>query len=279
MATPEPALRLARGRTLRLGRPLVMGILNATPDSFSDGGDLPTPKAVQARVRALLAAGADVLDVGGESTRPGHRPVPAEEEVARVLPVLRELRKVDAEVPVSIDTRKAAVAKAAIAAGADLVNDVGGMADPAMATAVREAGCSIVLMRSAPIAGDLLVGCRAQLAALAQHALAEGIPSDAIAVDPGLGFGDPPGGDVAANLALLGGARDVGAGFPVLVGASRKRFLGKLTGIEAPRERGVASAVAALLAVQGGAAIVRVHDVAETVQALRVAGLLPPPSP
>jgi dihydropteroate synthase len=155
------------------------------------------------------------------------------------------------------------------------VNDVGGLADPGMATVVRDAGCSIVLMRSAPIAGDLLAGCRAQLATLAQHALAEGIPRGALIVDPGLGFGDPPGGDPAANLALLRGAREVGGGLPVLVGASRKRFLGTLTGIEAARERSVASAVAALLAAQGGAAIVRVHDVAETVQALRVAGLRP----
>jgi dihydropteroate synthase len=275
---PEaPTLPLARGRRLRLGRPLVMGILNATPDSFSDGGSLPTPDSVRARVRAMLAEGADILDVGGESTRPGHVPVPAEEEVARVLPVLRALREVDAAVPVSIDTRKAAVARAALAAGADLVNDVGGLADPGMATAVREAGCAVVLMRSAPIAGDLVEGCREQLATLARHAVAEGIPRSAIVVDPGLGFGDPPGGDPTANLALLRGARAVGDGLPVLVGASRKRFLGTLTGIKEPRERALPSAVAALLAVQAGAAIVRVHDVAETVQALRVAGLRPPP--
>ncbi|MEA3204311.1 MAG: dihydropteroate synthase [Thermoplasmata archaeon] len=265
-----PSLRL------EAGRPLVMGILNATPDSFSDGGELPTPEAVRARASALLAAGADLLDLGGESTRPGHHPVPAEEELARVLPVLREVRRVDAQVPLSIDTRKASVAQAALAAGADLVNDVGGLADPAMAGTVRDAKCRLVLMRSAPIAGDLLAGCRAQLAALAQHAVAEGIPRSALIVDPGLGFGDPPGGDPAANLALLRGAREVGGGLPVLVGASRKRFLGTLTGIAQPNQRALASAVAAVLAAQGGAAIVRVHDVAETVQALRVAGLRAP---
>jgi dihydropteroate synthase len=273
---PE-TLPLARGRTLRLGRPLVMGILNATPDSFSDGGELPTPAAVRERVRALLDAGADILDVGGESTRPGHQPVSADEELARVLPVLREVRAVASEVAVSIDTRKATVARAALAAGADFVNDVGGLADPGMAAVVREAGCSIVLMRSAPIAGSLLTGCRDQLVALARHATAEGIPRGALVVDPGLGFGDPPGGDVAANLALLRGTREVGAGLPVLVGASRKRFLGALTGIAEPKGRALPSAVAALLAVQGGAAIVRVHDVAETVQALQVAGLRAPP--
>lgn len=274
---PAPALPLARGRALPLGRPLVMGILNATPDSFSDGGRLPTPEAVRERVKQMLAEGADLLDVGGESTRPGHVPVPADEEVARIVPVLQAIRAVDAKVPVSIDTRKAAVARAALAAGADFVNDVGGLADPAMAGVVREAGCAVVLMRSAPIAGDLLAGCRAQLAALARHATAEGIPRGALVVDPGLGFGDPPGGDPAANLAILRGAREVGGGLPVLVGASRKRFLGALTGVAEPRERGLASAVAALMGVQGGAAIVRVHDVAETVQALRVAGLRPPP--
>ncbi|HEX2065237.1 MAG TPA: dihydropteroate synthase [Candidatus Thermoplasmatota archaeon] len=272
-----PELRLARGRRLRLDRPLVMGILNATPDSFSDGGELGTPLAVRERVQALVDAGADLLDVGGESTRPGHRAVPAAEEVTRVLPVLRELRRADAAIPVSIDTRKAEVARAALEAGADLVNDVGGLADPAMAGVVREASCSVVLMRSAPITGDLLPGCAAQLAALARHALAEGLPADAIVLDPGLGFGDPPGGDPAANLLLLRAAGTVGGGFPVLVGASRKRFLGRLTGIEEPRSRGLASAVAALLAAQGGAAVLRVHDVAETVQALRVAGLRPPP--
>jgi dihydropteroate synthase len=274
---PEPLLPLARGRSLSLGRPLVMGILNATPDSFSDGGELSTPDAVRSRVKALLAAGADILDVGGESTRPGHTPVPAEEEIARVIPVLRELRIVAPGVPVSIDTSKASVAAAALAAGADFVNDVGGLADPGMASVVRAAGCAIVLMRSAPVAGELLPGCAAQLAALARHAMAEGIPRNAIVVDPGLGFGDPPGGDPTTNLALLTASRAVGGGLPVLVGASRKRFLGRLTGVEAPKERALASAVAALLAVQGGAAIVRVHDVAETVQALRVAGLRPPP--
>ncbi|MCA1810974.1 MAG: dihydropteroate synthase [Halobacteriales archaeon] len=274
---PEPLLPLARGRSLPLGRPLVMGILNATPDSFSDGGELSTPDAVRSRVEALLAAGADLLDVGGESTRPGHTPVPAEEEIARVVPVLRALRDVAPDVPVSIDTRKAIVAAAALAAGADFVNDVGGLADPGMASVVRAAGCAIVLMRSAPVAGELLPGCAAQLATLARHAMAEGIPRNAIVVDPGLGFGDPPGGDPAANLALLTASRAVGGGLPVLVGASRKRFLGRLTGVEAPKERALDSAVAALLAVQGGAAIVRVHDVAQTVQALRVAGLRAPP--
>ena len=141
---------------------------------------------------------------------------------------------------------------------------------------VIASGCAVVLMRSAPIAAPLLPGCREQLATLVRHAVAEGIPRGALVVDPGLGFGDPPGGDVAANLALLGGAREVGGGLPVLVGASRKRFLGALTGIAEPRARALPSAVAALLAVQGGAAIVRVHDVAETVQALQVAGLRAP---
>ena len=270
-------LPLARGRRLALDRPLVMGILNATPDSFSDGGDLATEQAVQARVRAMLAAGAELLDVGGESTRPGHTTVAADEELARILPVLRALRSVAPDAVVSVDTRKASVARAALRAGADLVNDVSGLSDPGMAGVVREAGCALVLMRHATIAGEVVAGCREQLRDLAARAVQAGIPRSSLVVDPGLGFGEVPGGDVAANLALLGGAARYGDGLPVLVGASRKRFLGTLTGIAVAKDRALASAVAAVLAVQGGAAMVRVHDVAETMQALRVAGLRAPP--
>jgi dihydropteroate synthase len=260
-------------------RPLVMGILNATPDSFSDGGDLIRPDGtvdhdhVRRRVQALVDAGADVLDLGGESTRPGNLPVPVDEEVRRILSVLPTVREAAGELPISIDTRKAAVAKVALDSGAGFVNDVDALSDPAMADVVRRSGCSIVLMRSQPVRGDIVEGCRAQLRDLADKAQQAGIPRQALVLDPGLGFGDPPGGDVAANLALLRGARDYGEGLPVLVGASRKRFLGTLSGIAEPRQRALPSAMAAVLAAQGGASIVRVHDVAETVQALRVAGL------
>jgi dihydropteroate synthase len=262
---------LARGRRLAIDRPLVMGILNATPDSFSDGGRLATPAAVEARVRQMLADGADLLDVGGESTRPGHAPVAAVEEVRRVVPVVQAIRRLAPQAVVSIDTSKAAVAKAALAAGADLVNDVSALGDQGMAGVVREAGCALVLMRHRPLHGsDVVAAARAQLDALVVSAVAQGIPEDAILVDPGLGFGDPPGGDVAANLALLRAAPRLASGRPVVVGASRKRFLGTMTGEAVADRRVGASVAAAVLAVQGGADIVRVHDVKQTVQALRV---------
>jgi dihydropteroate synthase len=264
---------LARGRRLALDRPLVMGILNATPDSFSDGGRLApadSPEFATA-IRRMLEAGADILDVGGESTRPNHTPVAADEELRRVVPVVAAIRRIAPDAVVSIDTSKAAVAEAALAAGADLVNDVSALGDPAMAGVVRGAGCAIVLMRNRPLLGaDVVAAARAELQALVARAVAHGIARNALIVDPGLGFGDPPGGDVQANLALLQSARAVGDGLPVLVGASRKRFLGTLGGGKAADQRVGASVAAALLAVEGGASIVRVHDVPETVRALRV---------
>jgi dihydropteroate synthase len=262
---------LARGRRLAIDRPLVMGILNATPDSFSDGGRLASPQAIEARVRQMLADGADVLDVGGESTRPGHAPVAADEEVRRVIPVIEAIRRLAPEAVVSIDTSKAVVARAALAAGADLVNDVSALGDQGMAAVVRGAGCAIVLMRHRPLHGpDPVAAAQAQLDALVVSAVAQGIPEEALLVDPGLGFGDPPGGDVAANLALLRSCGALAGGRPVVVGASRKRFLGTMTGEAVPERRDGASVAAAVLAVQGGADLVRVHDVKETVQALRV---------
>jgi dihydropteroate synthase len=264
---------LAGGRRLALppGRPLVMGILNATPDSFSDGGRLPKPDLPNfaTTIRRILLEGADVLDVGGESTRPGHTPVPADEELRRVLPVLAAIRKAAPEAVVSIDTSKAAVAKAALDAGADLVNDVSGLGDPAMAEVVRDAGCAVVLMRHEPCVGSVVDAARVQLASLVAQAKAAGIADEAIVLDPGLGFGNPPGGDVQANLALLQCADALGLPYPVLVGASRKRFLGTVTGEQTADQRVGSSVAAALLAVQGGASIVRVHDVGATVQALR----------
>ncbi|HUR25125.1 MAG TPA: dihydropteroate synthase [Candidatus Thermoplasmatota archaeon] len=277
MAPPleQPArfLPLARGRRLAIDRPLVMGILNATPDSFSDGGRLHSPGSTEfaESVQQMLADGADILDVGGESTRPGHKPVAAAEELRRVVPVIQAIRRLAPQAVVSIDTSKAAVARAALAAGADLVNDVSALGDPGMAGVVREAGCSVVLMRHRPLPGaDLVAAARAQLDTLVASAVAQGVPETAILVDPGLGFGDPPGGDVAANLALLRSSSLLSAGRPVLVGASRKRFLGTMTGEAVADRRVGASVAAAVLAVQGGADVVRVHDVKETVQALRV---------
>lgn len=262
-------LRLADGRELELSRPLVMAILNATPDSFSDGGQLA--RDLDGRIRAAAAAGADLLDVGGESTRPGHTAVSADEELLRVVPVVEACRRLAPDVPVSIDTRKPVVAEAALDAGAALVNDVSGMDDPEMAELVLEHDCAIVLMRHQALVGsDVVAACRRELGALVARARDAGIPDDAIVLDPGLGFGDPPGGDVAANRALLRGVSDYGHGFPVLVGASRKRFLAQ--GEPEPARRLAPSVAAAVEAVQAGAAIVRVHDVKETVDALRMAG-------
>lgn len=262
-------LMLAGGRRMGSGRTRVMAILNATPDSFSDGGRLSAPGALEARIRQAVAEGADILDVGGESTRPGHAPVDADEEWRRVEPVLAAIRREAPGVPVSIDTRKAAVAARALDAGAAFVNDVSGLADPAMADVVREAGCAVVLMRSEPLRGDVVAACAAQLAQLVARARSSGLHDSQLILDPGLGFADPPGGDVDANLALVRGVRDYAAGFPVLVGASRKRFIGAMAGEAVPERRGAQSARVARMAAEAGAAIVRVHDVAATVQALR----------
>lgn len=260
----------ARRGAVPIDRPLVMAILNATPDSFSDGG-APIDAA---RIRAAIAAGADILDVGGESTRPGHADVPAEEETSRVVPVIEAIRAVDADVLVSVDTRKAAVAHAALAAGADLVNDVSGLGDPAMADVVRDAGCSVVLMRHEDLRGEAVAACRDQLAALAARAVAAGIPRDRLIMDPGLGFGSPPGADPAANLALARGVAAWAGGLPALVGASRKRFIGTLTGESAPAQRVGGSVAVAVAAVLAGADVVRVHDVKETADAVRVAAAI-----
>ncbi|MHB8633886.1 MAG: dihydropteroate synthase [Thermoplasmatota archaeon] len=260
---------LARGGTLAIDRPLVMAILNATPDSFSDGGALALPTALDARVREVLAAGADVVDVGGESTRPGHAVVPAATELERILPVIQAVRAVDALVPISVDTRKAVVAQAALDAGADFVNDVSGLGDPAMGAVVAQAGCGVVLMRSRALERGWVGSCQGQWAELLAAATRAGIRPQATLLDPGLGFGSPPGADPQANLALLAASAHSG-GRPVVVGASRKRALGALTGEPVPARRLGASVAAALLAVQAGAAIVRVHDVADTVAALRV---------
>lgn len=267
---PSDRIPLARGRSLALARPLVMGILNVTPDSFSDGAALPTPEAAVARARELLAQGADLLDIGGESTRPGHAPVAPEEELRRVVPAILALRQALPDAVLSIDTRKATVASAALAAGGDLVNDVSALGDPRMGAVVGAAGCAIVLMRNQPLHGEVVAAARAELDDAVRRAMAAGIRREAIVLDPGLGFGDPPGADVAANLALLRASRELGGGLPVLVGASRKRVIGTLTGEPIAARRVGGSVAAALLAVQGGASMVRVHDVKDTVDALRV---------
>ncbi len=258
---------------LSLDRPRVMGIVNVTPDSFSDGGDHVDPAAAIAHGFELAAAGADLLDIGGESTRPGAPTVGVAEELKRVLPVIEGLRRCG--VPLSIDTRKAMVMRAAVEAGASLVNDVSALThdEDAMAT-VAKLGAPVVLMHMRgepatmqidPRYADVRFEVHDDLEARVNACRAAGIGSARIVVDPGLGFGKR----FEDNMRLLGSMGLLhGLGSAVMVGASRKRFLGQVTGVERPKQRLGASLAAALWAVERGAQFVRAHDVAATVQAL-----------
>lgn len=253
----------AQGR-LRSDRCLIMGILNATPDSFSDGGRLDAEGA-SAMAARLIEEGADILDVGGESTRPGHALVSIDDELDRVLPVIEAIRDVDAQVPISIDTSKWGVAEAALDVGASFVNDVDGLRDPSMARLVAKRGVAAVVMRREPCRGPIVQAARNQLHRHVAFAMAHGVPKGHLVLDPGLGFGARPGPDVAQNLALIDGLDGLGAS-PVLIGASRKRFVaawGEAKGLD----RTQASVAVAVRARDAGAAIVRVHDVAATVEA------------
>ncbi|MEM1375546.1 MAG: dihydropteroate synthase [Pseudomonadota bacterium] len=255
---------------LSLHAPRIMGIVNTTPDSFSDGGRLTTTEAAIAHAHSLEAGGAHILDIGGESTRPGADFVDAEDEIARTAPVIAGLRA-----RVSIDTRKAPVARAALAAGASILNDVSGLRfDAGMAPLAAQSGAPICVMHSTgdpktmqkdPRYDNVLLDVYDALAA--QIALAEGagVARDQIIVDPGIGFGKTQD----HNLALLRGLALLhGLGCPILLGASRKRFIGTLSGVEAADQRVAGSLAVALAGVAQGAQILRVHDVAETRQAL-----------
>jgi len=271
----EPFRWRAGDRILECGRrTLVMGVLNVTPDSFSDGGRILDPeRAVAAGIR-MVADGADLLDVGGESTRPGAEPVSVEEELERVLTVVKRLAG-DVGVPVSVDTRKPSVAEGALDAGATIVNDISGGADPRMFGVVRAAGAGLVLMhmRGDPATmqehtdyADVVADVRAELAARVDSAVAAGIAREHLCVDPGIGFAKTAG----QNLVLL---RDIDAfaelGLPVLVGPSRKSFIGRVLGTAVDeRLDGTAAAVAWLVARRVD--IVRVHDVREMVRVARV---------
>ncbi|MBE3563456.1 MAG: dihydropteroate synthase [Hydrogenibacillus schlegelii] len=261
------ALSLPGGRRLLLDRPIVMGILNVTPDSFSDGGRYTTVERALEHARAMVACGAAIIDVGGESTRPGHTPVPAEEELRRVLPVLRALRAA-LDVPISIDTSKPAVAEAALAAGADILNDIWGLQDPAMARLAAEAKVPVVIMhnRREPEYPDLLGDIRADLLRGVERLLQAGGRDEQVILDPGIGFGKT----YAQNLAVLKHLPAiVDLGYPVLLGASRKSVIG-LT-LDLPVDRRLAGSLAvAVYGVLRGVAIVRAHDVCETVQALKM---------
>jgi dihydropteroate synthase len=255
--------------TLEAVRCLIMGVLNVTPDSFSDGGRYLDPEAAVAHGRRLVAEGADVVDVGGESTRPGAEPVDADVERARVVPVVAALAP---HVRVSIDTRKAAVAEAAIEAGATLVNDVSASLWP-VAAAARVGWVAMHMqgtpqtMQRQPEYGDVVADVRAFLAGRAAEARAGGV--EEVWIDPGIGFGKT----AAHNLALLRALPAlVAVGEPVLVGTSRKSFLGALTGRASPDDRLEASVATAVWATTRGAGMVRVHDVAATLQAARLVG-------
>jgi len=263
---------------LTLDEPVVMGIVNVTPDSFSDGGLHDDPASAVALGERLAAEGARVIDVGGESTRPGAAELAEAEELARVRPVVKRL--VCEGLPVSVDTRHAAVARACIEAGASIINDVSGFRDPAMAQLAAESDVGVVVMhmrgdprsmQEAPRYDDVVREVGGFLLAQATVLRSAGVAAERIMLDPGIGFGKT----LEHNLALIRGIPELAVyGFPIMIGASRKRFIGDITGEPEPRERLGGSVAAALEAVRMGALAVRVHDVLATVQALAVAAAL-----
>nr|WP_237693237.1 dihydropteroate synthase [Octadecabacter algicola] len=259
---------------LTLDRPRIMGILNVTPDSFSDGGDLATVNQAVARAR-LMAQDADILDIGGESTRPGAVEVDVQEEVTRTAPVIRAIRDAGITTPISIDTRKAAVAAAALAAGADMVNDVTALRfDPDMAAVVADAAVPVCLMHSVetpvtmqddPKYDDVVLDVFDHLAERIECAVSAGISHDLIITDPGIGFGKTLQHNVTLlrHLAIY---HDLG--LPILLGASRKRFIGTISETDVAADRMAGSVAVALHGAAQGVQILRVHDTKETRQAL-----------
>ncbi len=280
-----PTVWKIRGRELSLERPLVMGIVNVTPDSFSDGGRYLSTGAALAHAARLLAEGADILDVGGESTRPqGATPVSARDELRRILPVIKALAAERPNVVLSVDTVKASVAEAALSAGAHIVNDVSGLRlDDAMAPLCATEGAGVVVMHSrgtvgdmstfehATYAGDFLDDMHEELSRSVDVARRAGVARESIAVDPGIGFAKR----TEHSLRALGCLERLAAwGYPVVVGPSRKRFIGELTGGRDVAHREFGSIGASVVAFERGAHILRVHDVAGTRQALDVAAAI-----
>jgi len=240
-----------------------MGVVNVTPDSFSDGGQFEDAEAALAHAHSLIEEGADIVDVGGESSRPGAAPVSVEEELRRVLPVVRQLR----DVPVSVDTRRPQVMRAALDFGASMINDIEALSAPGALDAVARSDCAVCLMhmqgepatmQQGPSYDDVVSDVGSFLKQKSEKAMQAGIARERIVVDPGFGFGKT----VAHNLALLASLKELSP-LPVLAGLSRKSMLGKLTG-RPVEERLAGSLALALLALQGGARILRVHDVKET---------------
>ncbi|NHQ84944.1 dihydropteroate synthase [Iodobacter sp. HSC-16F04] len=260
--------------SLELNRPLVMGILNVTPDSFSDGGHYRQIDAALAHAEKLLDDGADILDIGGESTRPGAAFVPAEEEMNRVIPVIKSLQSLN--VPLSIDTRKSAVMRAALDAGVDLVNDIAALEDEGALELLAQSNAAICLMhmqgeprsmQATPCYQNVVAEVLSYLAARRDAALAAGILHNRLLLDPGFGFGKT----LEHNIALFKSLPQMKERLatPLLIGVSRKSMLGQITG-QSVAERMPGSIAAALMAAQAGSAVIRVHDVRETVDALKI---------
>lgn len=284
MPTPDATLPVAPAslrcgaRRLDLRAPVVMGVLNVTPDSFSDGGRHPTPEAAVAHARRLVAEGAAIVDVGGESTRPGAVPPPVEEEIRRVVPVIAAIAR-ELDVVVSVDTSRAPVIEAAVAAGATLVNDVRGLRDAEALAAAARAGVAVcamhmqgepATMQQDPRYGDVVEEVRTYLVERVRACIEAGVAPDAILVDPGFGFGKT----LEHHLALLESLEEFTTlGAPLLVGVSRKSIVGALTG-RPVGERLAGSVALAALAASRGAAVLRAHDVGPTVDAVRIGAAL-----
>jgi len=270
-------IQLADSRHLDLSRPLLMGVLNVTPDSFSDGGRYDTTELAAARAVQMVTDGADIIDIGGESTRPGSVPISAKEEQARVLPVLKAVRKLS-DIPISIDTYHSSTAERALDAGTDIVNDISALRnDPEMAGLVADRRVVTVLMHMQGTPGKMQENphydnCVEEIAAFFEERLRfcekKGIDRSQIILDPGIGFGKR----LSDNLEILAGLEKFSCfELPILVGPSRKSFIGKVAKSNRPADERVGGSVAAaLLAVMHGASIIRVHDVAATVEALQV---------
>jgi len=275
MTTGKQIIWNCRGREVVCGqKTLIMGILNATPDSFSDGGKFLAAEKAVARGLEMVAEGADIIDIGGESTRPGAKPVPAAEEMARTVPVIKKLREKTGAL-ISIDTRKAEVARAAIAAGADIINDISALSDSGMAAVAAETGAGLVLMhmlgtpetmQNNPKYADVVSEVRTFLEERSALAVSRGVAPEQIALDPGIGFGKTD----EHNLALLNHIPALAAsGRPVLIGVSRKGFIGRLTGKEIS-DRLAGSLAVAAFSILHGAHILRVHDVKDSCDAARL---------
>lgn len=269
VSKPRPALA-----GLSLDRPRIMGILNVTPDSFSDGGQHNAPASAVAHARHMVEAGADIIDVGGESTRPGAQTIEPEAEVARTQPVIQAIAR-ELDVPISVDTRKYSVARPAVEAGATLVNDVSGFVyNPHLAPFCAREGLAVCVMHAKgdpqtmqndPVYGDVVLDVFDFLEAQIAFLVETGVPASRILVDPGIGFGKT----MAHNLALLNRLSLFhGLGCPILLGASRKKFIGTLSQAPVPEDRVPGSVAVALAGIRQGAQMVRVHDVTETRQAI-----------